>query len=212
MQGLMITAYVGTPVYTGTHFDAINLDSVLAYAATSHLPPLTQGEARIVEIPGLKKVWQDADGKPLWACSMLYAIHPESGQEYAHRRYPSHRAKLAKKQSANLSAGQYKEGRRAIRATDARIWKAMAIGDAGIIRNLLSKVAHIGSRASIYGHVIRWDVEPYESVTLDAVLERRPVPAAFTPCDTPDPLAAWTPPYWYHPWMGPCRRPKDVFE
>lgn len=212
MQGLIITAYVGTPVYTGTHFDAVNLDSILAYAATSHLPPLPQGEARIVEIPGLKKVWQDTDGKPLWACSMLYAIRPETGQEYAHRRYPSHRAKLAKKQSANLSAGQYKEGRRAVRATDARIWKAMAVGDVEVVRSLLAKVGHIGSRASIYGHVIRWNVEPCDSVTLEAVLERRPVPTAFASCDTPDPLAAWTPPYWYHPWMSPCRRPKDVFE
>lgn len=212
MQGLIITATVGTPVYTGTHFNAVNLDSILAYAATSHLAPLPQGEARVVDIPGLKKVWEDEDGKPLWACSMLYAINPTAGQEYAHRRYPSHRAKMAKKQSANLAAGQYKEGRRSIRATDARVWKAMAIGDADTIRSLLEKVSHIGSRSSIYGHVIRWSVEPCNTVTLDQIMERRPVPARYAACNNLDPFAAWTPPYWYHPWMEPCRRAKDVFE
>ena len=212
MQGLIITAIVGTPVYTGTSLDAVHLDSILAYAATSHLPPLPQGEARTVEIQGLQKIWQDTDGKPLWACSMLYAIDQEVGQEYAHRRYPGHRAKLAKKQSANLAAGQYKEGRRAVRATDARVWKAMAIGDASAIRAMLAKVGHIGSRASIYGHVIRWNVEPCESVTLEAILERRPVPASYMPCQDAIPHTPWTPPYWYHPWMEPCRRARNVFE
>lgn len=212
MQGLMITATVGTPVYTGTHLDAVHLDSILAYATTCHLPPLKQGEARTVEIDGLMKAWQDEDGKPLWACSMLYAINPTTGQEYAHRRYPSHRAKMASKQSANLSAGQYKEGRRAVRATMATTWKAMAIGDADKIRELLARVGHIGSRASIYGHVIRWEVAPCETVTLEKVLERRPVPVRFMPCDNPEPHKPWTPPYWYTPWMEACRSQKDVFE
>lgn len=212
MQGLIITATVGTPVYTGTHLDAVHLDSILAYAATCHLPPLPQGEIRTVEVPGLMEAWRDEVGKPLWACSMLYAIDPVAGQEYAHRRYPSHRAKMASKQSANLSAGQYKEGRRSVRTTDARLWKAMAIGDADVIRGLLDRVGHIGSRSSIYGHVIKWSVEPCDTVTLDRVMERRPVPARYAPCDTPDPFMAWTPPYWYHPWMEPCRRAKDVFE
>lgn len=211
MQGLIITAYVGTPVYTGTHIDAVHLDSILAYAATCHLPPLAQGEVRVVDIPGLHKTWEDDDGKPLWACSMLYAKDGESGQEYAHRRYPSHRAKMAKKQSANLSAGQYKEGRRSIRTTDARVWEAMAIGDKDKVEGLLTKIGHIGSRASIYGHVIKWVVDECDSVTLDDVMSRRPVPVEYESCDSPDPFMAWTPPYWYYPWMGLCRRAQNCF-
>ena len=213
MQGLIIKALVGTPVFTGTPHQAVHLDSILAYAATKDLPKLKQGEVRLVEIPGLKKVWEDKSGKPLWACSMLYAVEPETGSEYAHRRYPSHRAHLAKKQSANLSAGQYKESRRSIRTTSAMEWVAMAIGDKDIIASMLDRVSSIGSRSAVYGHVLKWSVEESDEVTLEKILERRPVPAEYIGEDLAcDPFAPWTPPYWYHPWFSPCRSAKDVFE
>lgn len=217
MKGLVIRATTGTPVLAGTSDGRIHLDSVLAYAAmqpVEHTLPPARQHVQVIEIPGLKCLWRDEDGRPLWACSDLA---PEGewtqGSEYGHRRYPSHRANLAKKASANTAAGQYKEGRRQLRTTCSTYWEAQAIGDLDQISALLSTISHIGSRASNYGRVLRWNICEDDTVTIESVLSRRVVPLAALDelgmqAGRVNPFCGWTPPYWYHAWYKPCSEPE----
>ncbi len=218
MRGMIIRATLGTPVLASTQDGRIHIDSVLAYAAMQpieHTLPPARQHVQVIEVPGLYCLWRDEKGRPLWACSDLAPTGDwVQGSEYGHRRYPSHRANLARKSSANTAAGQYKEGRRQLRTTCATHWEAQAIGDSYQISSLLATVSHIGSRAGNYGRVLRWAVEEDESVTVESVLARRVVPVAgldalgMQPGGDINPLCGWTPPYWYHPWYQPCSEPE----
>lgn len=213
---MIIRATLGTPALAGTPDGRIHLDSVLAYAAMrpiEHTLPPARQHVQVIEIPGLLCLWRDEAGRPLWACSDLAPVGDwTQGVEYGHRRYPAHRSKLAKKASANTAAGQYKEGRRQLRTTCAMHWQALAIGDPEAIRTLLDSVSHIGSRATNYGRVLRWEVIEDDSVTVGSVLAGRPVPVAALEAlgmqpGRINPFCGWTPPYWYHAWYQPCTEP-----
>lgn len=220
MRGLKIRAVLGTPALAATPDGRIHLDSVLAYAAMrpiEHTLPPSRQHVQVIEIDGLQCLWRDESGKPLWACSDLYPVgNWTQGNEYGHRRYPADRAKLAKKASANTSAGQYKEGRRQLRTTSAMNWEAIAIGDADQIRALLATITHIGSRSTNYGRVLRWEVEEDDDVTVEKILHHRPAPVSaleflgLKPVRI-NPFCGWTPPYWYHAWYQQCSEPELCF-
>jgi hypothetical protein len=217
MRGLRIRATLATPVVVGTPDGRLHLDSILAYAAMrpiEHTLPPIREQICVIEIPGLECVWRDAEGRPLWACSDLLPIGDRVlGTEYGHRRYPAYRAHLSKKPSANVQAGQFKEGRRQLRTVWAQQWEAQAIGEASTLQGLLNSISHIGSRASNYGRVLAWEVAEDESVTLETVLDECSVPAQALgdlglSADHLSPFVAWTPPYWYQPAYADCREPK----
>lgn len=219
MRGLTIRATVGTPVLAATSDGRVHLDSVLAFAANypnAHQLPALRERVVCPEIPGLLCLWRSSQGLPLWACSDLAPAGLwTQGREYAHRRYPSHRADRARKVSANTAAGQYKEARKQLLTTSATHWQAQCIGDVDAIRSLLAGITHIGSRSSIYGRVLRWEIEPDDAVTAQTILARRPVPVAAMELLLPDvqptrinPQCPWTPPYWYAPWNLPCMEPE----
>lgn len=213
MRGIRITAHLSTPVATLSEDGRIHLDSVLAYAAMrpiEHTLPPSRQSVQVIEIPGIFCLWRDDAGRPLWACSNLTPISPAiQSIEYGHRRYPSHRAHLAKKASANTAAGQYKEGRRQMLVTSAPVWEAVAIGERHAVRSLLDTVSHIGGRVTNYGRVSRWDVVEDDSIDAQAVINRRAVPALsqLTHTGIRNGFCGWTPPYWHMPWYTDCWEP-----
>lgn len=215
MRGLIIRAHITGSVFSPYSHGKLNLDSILASASISgkeHEMPSLYHSVVSVDIPGLMCLWTDEDGKPLWAASLLFPVTDITiGKEYTHRRYPSHRADLSKKPSANTSAGQYKEYRKPIRTVQADEWVAYAIGDIGVIQELLSKISYVGSRrAAGYGRVQEWSVSVDDSVTIERIVKNRFVPVDALPfidvvSENPTLISnPWTPPYHYSPWYSSC--------
>jgi CRISPR type IV-associated protein Csf3 len=216
MRGLKITCRTGTPAIPSSDGGRIHLDSLLAFAAMSAieytLPAIGEAGPQCIEIPGLMKLWESEDGKPLWAASDLFPADAGETSEYLHRRYPSHRADLSAKSSANTRAGQYKESRKTVTTVPPTIWTGFAFGDKASIEALLACVPHIGSRVGAgFGKVLSWAVEDAD-VSLDRIASLRPVPLTAFPDSKGriSPSCGWTPPYWYKPWYQPCMEPTDV--
>lgn len=205
---IIITAELATPVLPAER-DWTHLDSILTFAAlTSHPAPSAYDKPPVVPLP-LELAWVSPGGLPLWACTPL---RPSGDwvetSEYWHKRYPIHRADLASKANAILTAGRWKEYRMPVRAQSASKLHALAIGNADEVQRLLSFVAHIGKKGSVgYGRVVRWSVTP-GAHTIDDVLALRPVPVAYYDgqclVGTMALHRGWTPPYWYSPWWADC--------
>jgi hypothetical protein len=217
MRGLKITCITGTPAIPSSEGGRIHLDSLLAFAAMSAiedtLPAIGEAGPQCIDIPGLMRLWEDGDGKPLWAASDLFPKHVIETSEYLHRRYPSHRADLASKSSANTRAGQYKESRKTVVTVPPTTWTGYAYGDKTAIERLLECVPHIGSRVGAgYGKVLAWEVTEDDAATPERIASLRPVPLSAFPHSKGriSPSCGWTPPYWYKPWYQPCMEPTDV--
>lgn len=211
VQPLIITAELMTPVVhaeqAGTH-----LDSILSFAAlTAH--PMQSGlddAPCVVPLP-LQLAFVSATGLPLWACTPLMPREAVAGREYWHKRYPTQRAEFGDRQSANTSAGRWREYRVPLATDAASSLHALCIGDQAEIERLLMVVSHIGKKGSQgFGRVGRWTVTP-AGHTLEDVLALRAVPVEFFagrhPCGVLAPAKAWTPPYWYAPWWSACMVP-----
>jgi hypothetical protein len=206
---VIITARLVTPVL---HAEAqiTHLDGILSAAAiTDHPAPSAWDLVAIVPLP-LELAWVSPQGLPLWACTPLMPV--DAGlvsREYWHKRYPSHRAELGDKQSANTSAGRWREYRVPVAAHAVDRLHALAIGNADELRRLLDGVTHIGKKGSMgYGRVACWSITT-ATHTLADVLALRPVPVSAGLVDAAhvDPQRGWTPPYWYAPHWTDCAVP-----
>lgn len=218
MRGLIVTATVTTPVVVTHSPGWIALDSLLAAAAIGgeeyRMPSLAH-EVVVIEIPGLLCAWRNDNGLPLWAASVLRPVTPFVAREYAHRRYPAHRADMSRKASANTSAGQYKEYRKPLRTVLSQTWQATAVGDRAQIKALLDGITAIGARRGAgYGSVHCWDVAEVDAVTLQTVCANRVMPSRVglsIVSSAPLRVCGWTPPYSHAPWHTACVEPSPCF-
>lgn len=206
-EGLLVTAELATPVLTA-EAGATHLDAALSQAALTDHPVRSgfQGQTVVIPLP-LHLAWVSPDGRPLWASSPLVpATDAMETCEYWHKRYPSHRAELGDKQSANTSAGRYREYRMPVHAQVVHALHAVCIGNAAEVERLLQGVPFLGKKGSIgYGRVARWSVRPVDHA-LEDVLRARDIPLA-SGLDSGGPVLppkGWTPPYWYAPAWLPC--------
>ena len=196
---LVITAEMITPVLhaegKNTHLDGILAAAVL----TDHPHPSAFGDIITLPLP-LELAWVSPQGYPLWASTPLIpADEGVMGREYWHKRYPGHRAEFGDKQSANTSAGRWREFRVPVAAHSTNRLVAMAIGNADEVLRLLNGVSHIGKKTTIgYGRVARWQVTTGHDHTLADVLAHRAVPVASGLVEgRVERHRGWTPPYWH---------------
>ena len=197
-EPVLITAEMMTPILhaerQSTHLDGILASAVL----TDHPHPSAFGDIVTIPLP-LDLVWVSSSGYPLWASTPLVPV--DGGivsREYWHKRYPSHRAEFGNKQSANTSAGRWREFRVPVAAHSTSKLVAMAIGNMAELQRLLDGVTHIGKKSSIgYGRVVKWEVIPHPH-TLEDVLSNRAVPVESGLTDgRMERHRGWTPPYWH---------------
>lgn len=212
-EPIIVTAELATPVIHAER-DWTHLDGLLSWAAlTTHPVESFCSDDAVIPLP-LELAWVSPDGLPLWACTPLMSAQGTDSREYWHKRYPSHRAELGSRLSANTTGGRWREWRVPLRAHAVQRLHALAIGNADEVERLLSVVTHIGKKGAMgYGRVARWTVTP-GTHTLDDVLVRRPVPVAFyegrEPVGVLELRRGWTPPYWHAPRWADCMVPADT--
>lgn len=208
---IVITAEIVTPVIHAER-DWTHLDGILSWAAlTSHPVESIISDGVVVPLP-IELAWVSPEGLPLWACTPLMpADSGTESREYWHKRYPSHRAELGSRLSANTTGGRWREWRVPLKAHVVQRLHALAIGNPEEVERLLSIITHIGKKGSMgYGRVARWTVTP-GTHTLKDVLALRPVPVAYyegcQPVGAIELRRGWTPPYWYAPRWADCMVP-----
>lgn len=196
----------------------IHLDGVLSAACLTVFASEAYASPYVIPLP-LALAWVAPSGEPLWLATDLSPVGPGAppiGVSYIHARYPTHRADLADRQSANTSAGRYKDTRLPLPTAMTDEVEGYCIGNLLEVTKLLDRVTHIG-RKSAHGHgrVFRWAVDPAPGVTPAFILDRRPVPVEFlgahsikTDPSRINPRRGWTPPYWHAPLHGPVRVPQ----
>jgi hypothetical protein len=214
-EPIIVTAELATPVIHSER-DWTHIDGLLSWAALTNHPVASHYDAApVIPLP-LELAWVSPDGLPLWACTpMMPAEVGTDSREYWHKRYPSHRAELSSRMSANTTGGRWREYRVPLRAHAVQRLHALAIGNTEEVERLLSIVIHIGKKGSMgYGRVVRWTVTT-GTHALEDVLARRPVPVAYyngrQPVGALELRRGWTPPYWYAPRWADCMVP-EVFE
>lgn len=195
MQIVKIKIVTSTPTI---YNESLHFDSIITYLESLELPPVVI--PGIVELKSIAKVWESADGYPLFGCSDLYPMEVHEFQNYTHRRYPVDRAFLAKKATANLKAGRYKESRKGFITIPPCTWEAIAIADIEILEKTLKNLKNIGPRGSIgYGRVMSFSIECSDEFSIKTILSCRPIPkeaAEYFNIQGDIETLGWTPPYW----------------
>lgn len=195
----------------------VHLDSLLGAATLAAFPsPVWWPDERAAIIPvPLAPLWVSPGGLPLWAATPLLPHGAvERIQGHWHKRYPVDRTGWMRRQSANLSAGRYKEYRVPVTTYLADELTALCLGHGPTVAALLAQITHVGKKgAAGYGRVASWAVEAAtgldEAEARATILAGRAVPVAcLRERGAPiDPalvrVAGWTPPYWYRPWHDP---------
>lgn len=200
--------------YVSTIDGGLHLDGILSAACLSLFASRVEDcvAPSIIPLP-LALSWVSPQGLPLWTATDLMPVDEVGkGVCYVHSRYPTHRADLASRQSAVMTAGRYKDARIPLQVTGAAAVEGFCIGDPAAVVKLLDRITHIGRKgAHGHGRVLRWEVEPC-AVTEDDVMDLRPVPIEYL-AETGEgvvasrlfPRRGWTPPYWYAPAHAPVR-------
>lgn len=211
-EPLVITAELATPVIYAERRE-VHLDAILAFAAVTSHPVASSFEGGAVVPVPLELAWVSAEGLPLWASTPL---EPVGGgietREYWHKRYPVQRAEFGSRVNAMTVRGRWKEYRTPVRAESVTALRAVAIGNADEVRELLALVTHVGKKIAMgYGRVGRWTVET-GTHTAAEVLAERAVPIDYyrgreQPAGVLALSRGWTPPYWWAPWWCDCLMP-----
>lgn len=206
---VIILADLVTPIVHAER-ERTHLDGILSAAAiTDHPHPSAWDAVAIVPLP-LELLWVSSAGLPLWASTPLAPVGDRiESREYWHKRYPSHRAELGDKLSANTSAGRWREYRMPVAAQAVSRLAALAIGHRAELQRLLDGVTHIGKKGAMgYGRVARWQVIEADH-GVDDILAHRPVPLAsgLPGGSIITPQRGWTPPYWFAPHWADCWGP-----
>ena len=229
-EPLAITVTLLTGVNPGVR-DELHIDSMLGAAVVQSYPvPVSfDGGTKVVPVP-LDSLWISEDGLPLWASSLFYTLGGVfRDKRYWHKRYPTGHLEWSVKQSANTSAGRWKEYRvpllpRVMDTEQDACLRCLCIGNKEEIERLVPYLTHIGKKGTQgYGRVLSWTVEPFAlhpDAARVSILNHRPAPAAYYYETYGNDLASdwiiqgWTPPYWYAPWHRPClvRSEPDFFE
>ena len=218
MQGFKLTGYL-TKAYSPSIDGAVHLDSLVTKAIC-----MENNKADFSDIPDVIdipvfKLWEDAEGKPLWATTNLIPIEGEplfKSMEYWHKRFPERRMiDYCKKPNTPTSRGRYKEYRIPVQVQFCRGVEAYGIGDIKRISELMQHVTHIGKKwAQGKGRVI-WEIEEWngDEIKFESICMSRTIPMEFyQKMDKTKMIGkqliqtrgAWTPPYWYRPWFTPC--------
>lgn len=200
---------------------SLHLDSLLGWAVLqAHHEPVwwPDDSAAVIPVP-LARLWVSPGGLPLWAASTLRPADANTPRAHGHwhKRYPLDRVDWAKRKTANLSAGRWKEYRVPVTTWHPDELRAVCIGHRETVAALLDQVTHVGKKgAAGYGRVGVWAVEPWPMTTGEAtaaILKARPVPVAClgergAAADASAVrVAGWSPPYWYRPWHAPVVAP-----
>jgi len=219
-------------------YDPLNLDNLLARCvvdeATGWQGLPASEEPYDLPVP-LKYLWRSETGLPLWAATPFYP----QGVTFTDFHFWHKRAQpgtltgtKSGKFSITSTKGRWMDRRVPLPTQSAEWWEATCIGNETEITRLLNQLSFIGKRrASGFGEVERWEVEPLDAFTLvrDNRLTR-PLPAiafdsriellpgGMIPEGTASPVG-WTPPQWkpslFAPgwWAGtPLVRVIDFFE
>lgn len=222
MQPLRVTAKLLTNYAPNEPSGAVHLDGLLALAvAEAHPCPFKHSDAASVMPLPLKLLWQDAQGKPLYASGNLMPDTEIKSSEYWHKRYPNDKtefigridaADVAKPKrqpsmNANNTAGRYKDYRTPLAVRTAKTLDGLCVGNLEEVSRLLQYITHVGKKGSQgFGRVVGWTVEPCEA-TLEQVLSGRALPVESGLRKDGNPVyCCWTPPYWHMPWAAPCLR------
>lgn len=195
-------------------FDPVFFGNVLAYAVMKEATDgrgLPDEMRDLYDIPlPLAKLWQDDEGKPLWAASCLLPVGEwEEDRDYLHKRKQTGRFTYNKKGvfSIDPQRGRWMERRYVVKSTVCPEFEAFVIGNAKEIARLLERIHHVGKfRTAGYGDVGEWRIEPVPLVPVDVLVRDgvciHPVPVAAAETlgieTTAMPgFAGWTPPYWH---------------
>lgn len=210
-EPLMVRATLSTPYVPAEPDGSVHLDAILAYAVFAHLPyPVRTGGADGIVTPLPLKLSWIRDGLPLWACSDL---RPQGDtlrdNAYWHKRWPDSHLEYMDRRRANVKSGAYKEMRVPLATVQTPELRAVCVGNAEKIEELLSHVSHVGKKPSQgYGRVSEWKVRPLGTTAEEAeatALLARPVPLDYL--GGLDSGVArrggFTSPYWYAPWHCP---------
>jgi hypothetical protein len=202
--------------YVAAIDDAIHLDALLSAACFSLYPSVVDDgiERYVIPLP-IALLWVSPAECPLWATSDLRPSGAyKTGATYIHSRYPADRADLARHASVLTTAGRYKDTRRPLQIIATAAVEGWCFGLREPVFELLSRITHIGVKSAHgHGRVLSWSVEPASSVSIEAILDRRPVPIDYlaTHGETVEsgrviPRQGWTPPYWHPECQGMVRR------
>ena len=211
MRPVVVRGILATPYVAAEPDGRVHLDALLAWAVANVFPYPIHYEDGVGLIPlPLMLLWVSQDGLPLWAASDLL---PQGeilrDRSYWHKRYPAAEAEWARKRSANVRAGRWKEYRMPLYHIRVPEVRGIAIGVPGEIERMLEVVTHVGKKpAHGYGRIVRWIVEPLNEdreTVLRAILTERNVPVAYyeevgLEARGRVRIGGWTPPYWYAPW------------
>jgi CRISPR type IV-associated protein Csf3 len=219
MQGFKLTGYL-TKAYSPSIDGAVHLDSLItkALCVAENRPPVPENTMEIIDIP-VFRIWEDQEGKPLWATTNLIPIEGEpvfKSMEYWHKRFPERRIiDYCKKPNTATRRGRYKEYRIPVQVQFCRGVEAYGIGDIERISELIQHVTHIGKKwAQGKGRVV-WEIEEWggDEVKIENICMGRTIPLEFYQKKDKSKMlskrrvmtrGAWTPPYWYRPWFSPC--------
>ena len=209
---LRVTAHCVTPVILGDD-GVIHLDSVIGSAvAAAHPCPFKHDCWDVFPMP-LAILWQDDRGYPLWAATDLQPVGDKAvGREYWHKRYPADKAPFGKKQTANTTAGRWREYRVPVETVACERFEAACIGNREEVQRLLDHIGHIGKKTGAgYGKVAKWTVEPLHDEQPEMLVAlNRPLPLEYARKNCIVGVRGrrgWTPPYWFAPNWTECVRP-----
>lgn len=214
MQPLIVSVETIRPYLSLSRNGGIALDGLLGWVVASRDPERFGETIQPPELP-LLEVWRSPDGLPLWAATPLYPTDPQMITRYYHRRSPDGYLGLLDVVGKRYnSSGPYKDVRVPLPAYMPGTLVALAIGEAGPIREMLSSVTSIGRRRNVAGAVREWGVTELDlpqDQFLESILQQRPVPLRYLR-GLHKPAEAgiyehvgWTPPYYYVPWHEACR-------
>lgn len=210
-QALEVSVSLVTP-YIGANGSRLHFDAILSFAVLASFKKPSRwpaGGACVVPLPlELLSTVQGVRGEllPVWAASdLLPSTDLLRDRAYWHKRYPSDRADLAKKRSADMGTGRWKEYRVPIALSGATTLKAIVIGHAASILEALEVVSFVGKKNSQgHGRVEGWSVAPIAGSLEDArkaIALERPMPSA----QPGSSRMGFTPPYSFAPWHAPCQ-------
>lgn len=181
------------------NYDPIHLDGLLARAVVERA---TEGQLLADDEDGywiplpLEMLWQNEDGYPLWATSVLYPIAPAVEDIYVRHKRNSDGFLHDKKKLVTRS-GPWMERRLPTPVQICSAYEATCIGNLEAVRELLRGFTHIGKLR--LAQVDAVEIEPVEKFSVWRNGELiRPVPAQadLVPWLENPSLIGWTPPHW----------------
>jgi len=183
--------------YDPIHFDGLLARAVVEIATEGRLLADSE-DGYWIPLP-FKMLWQNEDGFPLWAASVLYPVGPNVEDVYVRHKRNSE-GWLHNKPKLQTRNGPWMERRLPTPTLVCSTFGARCIGNLEWVQKLCNYFTHIGKLR--LGRVVNILVEPADYDEQDimmsdgALLKPVPAQADVIPWLENPSLIGWTPPFW----------------